>query len=107
MDNSVKSVNQNNTAGQDGQFQQSTSTQSSSAPIGSAHKEMGPVGTGMPEVKPSGSEISPELAKELREIGIKEIQERPNLPDDHKQIGINHAGDSVPARFWSLYIFLS
>jgi hypothetical protein len=105
MDNNAKVKNQNDSVnlGSD-QVQQVqinnsslSSAQSSQPVVGSLRKESAPLGQAMPEIKPSGPEAGHELAQELREIGVKETQQRPDLTNDHREIGMNHAGDSVPA----------
>jgi hypothetical protein len=65
-------------------------------PVGSVNKEVGPVSSAMSELRPAGSEVSHEISQELRDIGVEEKQDRPDLTDEHKELGVNHAGPHVP-----------
>ena len=74
---------------------QTTQGQSQVQGIGSIHKEQGPIETRLPEIiRPS--ESSPKVSQELKDIGIQARSDDINLTDEHKKIGITHAGESVP-----------
>lgn len=73
-------------------------------PVGSVAKELGPIGSSVevkPEVyiQPSGAETQPEVAVELKEYGVEAVtnQEKPQLTEHHKNIGLRPAKESVPA----------
>lgn len=64
-----------------------------SSPIGIPNKEIGPILSVVPEIKHEGSETKHGIDQELAELGVKEVQDRPDLtqvPD------VQHAGPSVP-----------
>ena len=63
------------------------------APVGGANKEMGPIPPVVPEIRPSGSEVKPKISKESTELGVKEVQDRPDLT---QIANMQHAGPSVP-----------
>lgn len=99
MDNSLP--NQTN---DDQNLQQTQSQQQPPAqPVGSVAKEHGPIGVSVeskPEeyIVPSGAEVEPVVSPELAEHGVEVVanREHPVLSDDHRQIGIQHAKESVP-----------
>lgn len=68
------------------------------APIqtGSLNKEASPINTGLPELKPAGPETRHSIDQELAELGIKEINDRPGLTGEHKEIGIEYSDPAVP-----------
>jgi hypothetical protein len=61
---------------------------------GVANKELGPVGVS--EIKPSGPEAKHEIGPELQKLGVQETKNAPDLPFEHKQIGMEHSGATVP-----------
>ena len=64
-------------------------------PVGSPNKETGPVGESISEfVKPS--ETEPQISQELKDIGIEEEKDAPDLTFEHKKAGIDHAGPYTP-----------
>lgn len=62
-------------------------------PVGTVHKEMGPPIAVVSEIKPAGAEVQHEINQESAELGVKEIQDRPDLI---KGVDMQHAGPSVP-----------
>lgn len=64
-----------------------------SAPVGTVNKEMGPVPSAVPEIRPAGPEVKHEISQESAGLGVKEIQDRPDLG---KVVDMRHAGPSVP-----------
>lgn len=93
MDNSLPNTTQN-----------SQQQQSPAQPVGSVAKEFGPIGASVeskPEeyIQPSGTETQPEVSAELQEHGVEAVtnQERPQLTEQDKKAGIEHAKESVPA----------
>jgi hypothetical protein len=70
---------------------------SSSVPVpqmGSLKKEA-PI-ISIPELKPAGSEVSHNISQELKDIGVEEKKDGPDLTFEHKKLGFEHAGPSVP-----------
>jgi len=61
------------------------------ASVGIANKEMGPIG--IAEIRPAGPEVKHEIDQESVELGVKEIQDRPDLT---QIVDMQHAGPSVP-----------
>ncbi|MDP2637646.1 MAG: hypothetical protein Q8P26_01130 [Candidatus Levybacteria bacterium] len=106
MDDKTKIMSQNGgVVNQGGQAQaqpqpvQKPADKPISSPVSAPNKEIGPVSVNssrVNEVSPAGPEVSHEVSQELKDIGVEEKKDRPNLTDDHKQMGINHAGASVP-----------
>lgn len=67
--------------------------------VGSANKEIGPLGESAPqlsEISPAGAEREHNLSQELKDIGVVETKDRPDLTEEHRQAGIEHAGPAVP-----------
>lgn len=63
-------------------------------PVGSANKEVGPVGATTSEfVKPS--ETQPQIDQDLAELGVEAKKDEPNIADEHKDF-IDHAGPHAP-----------
>jgi len=60
--------------------------------IGSLNKEAQPV-TGLPELKPAGTEVSHNLDQEIKDVGVEEKKDRPDLTE---AIDIQHSGPSIP-----------
>ncbi len=87
MGNDVKTVDQNPVAGSQAQ---------PLTPVGLANKETGPNTAVISELKPAGPEVKHEISQESKELGVAEIQDRPNLTSQHQEIGLEHAGPSVP-----------
>lgn len=71
----------------------SQNQQAPQSPVGSLHKEglVGPVDY----VKPS--EAEPVLTEEQIEAGVRTHPNNVDLTDEHKEIGLRHEGQSVPA----------
>lgn len=64
-----------------------------SSPVGVASKEVGPIPSIVSEIRPAGTEVKHDISKESAELGVKEIQDRPDLT---QVVDIQHAGPSVP-----------
>lgn len=65
----------------------------SNNPVGSLNKEKGPLGDFL---RPSDhADIGPEISQELESLNVRATNERPNLTDQHKGAGIEHAKESV------------
>lgn len=64
-----------------------------SAPVGMANKETGPIPSVVPEIMPAGPEVKHNIGQESTALGVKEIQDRPDLTEG---VDIRHAGPSVP-----------
>ena len=65
-------------------------------PVGSSNKEA-PISTvGLSELKPTGQEVEHKIDQELRELGVEEKKDRPNLTSEHKKLGLSHAEPHVP-----------
>lgn len=63
-------------------------------PVGSVNKEAGPVDATVSEfIKPS--ETQPQIDSELKEIGVKEVKDKPDLTFEHKELGVDHAGSNI------------
>lgn len=65
---------------------------------GSANKEMGPVGSSasqLTELQPAGAEVSHNISQELKDLGVEESKDKPDLTREHNQIGVSHAGPHV------------
>ncbi len=62
-------------------------------PVGVANKEIGPIPSVVPEIRPAGPEVKHEISQESVKLGVKEIQDRPDLT---QIINMQHAGPSVP-----------
>lgn len=103
MDDTAQNKVQSSTQGDDAATQVSPQQQQQQPPpqpVGSVAKEHGPVSTKVESfIEPSGAETQPEVSVELQEHGVEAIadQERPQLTESHKQVGIEHAKESVPA----------
>lgn len=67
-----------------------------SSPVGVANKETGSIPSIISEITPAGPEVRPNISQESVELGVKEIQDRPNLTFQHQQIGLEHSGATVP-----------
>jgi hypothetical protein len=68
-------------------------------PVSSPNKEFGSISgdtVQVNEISPSGAEINHEISQELKDIGVKEKEDRPNLTAEHKSLGIEHAGPHIP-----------
>lgn len=63
------------------------------APISPANKEMAPIG--IPEIGAAGIEAKPAISQESAELGVKEVQDRPDLT---QVVNMHHAGPSVPVQ---------
>ncbi len=61
-------------------------------PQGSLNKEIEP-SAGLPELKPAGSEVTHSIDQELKDIGIEEKKDRPDLT---QAVDIQHSGSSIP-----------
>lgn len=61
--------------------------------MGSLNKEAPIAATGLSEIRPSGPEVRHEISQESAELGVKEIQDRPDLV---QTVDIHHAGPHVP-----------
>ena len=59
-------------------------------PVGSSNKEVSPI-------MPSGAEVSHEINQELKDLGVEEKKDRPEIKDEDFQF-IQHAGPSVPVQ---------
>jgi len=66
------------------------------APVGIANKEMGPIPSVVPEIRPSGPEAGHNIDQSSTELGVKEVQDRPSLTSEHKEIGLEHSGATAP-----------
>ena len=77
--------------------------------VGSVHKEQGPVAKPNLSdfVKPQEAKQAPEISRELREIGVEVKDEALKLTDDHKNVGMQYSGESVPAQTASSGFFAS
>ena len=64
-----------------------------SAPVGVANKEVEPIPSVVPEIRPAGPEVKHEISQESAGLGVKEVQNRPDLTNT---TDIQHAGPSVP-----------
>lgn len=70
-----------------------------SSHVGSVQKERVPIS---PKVVSEISEIikaseeTPSVPTEVKEAGIEEVSDRLTLTDEHKALGIQHAGESTP-----------
>lgn len=62
-----------------------------SSPVGSPNKETGPVSTPISEL---ASEKEPQISQELKDMGVEEKNDRPDLTDKHKGL-VHHAGPHV------------
>lgn len=69
-------------------------------PVGSVQKEAGPISSveEASYVEPAGAERMLEISSELSEQGVEKSanQETPQLTEEHKRIGIQHAKESTP-----------
>lgn len=66
-------------------------------PQGSLNKEQSPIRADLSEfVKPAGPETSPSPSAEEKEAGVEVKSDRPDLTFKHKDLGVEHAGASVP-----------
>jgi len=63
------------------------------ASVGVVNKEIGPIPSVIPEIRPAGPEVKHEISQESAELGVKEIQDRPDLTEG---VDMQHAGPSVP-----------
>ncbi len=66
-------------------------------PVGSVAKEQGPLGVSE-FIKPSGAESTPVIPPEVAEHGVETVTdyEKPQLTQEHKEVGIHEAKESVP-----------
>ncbi|MBI4096329.1 MAG: hypothetical protein HY425_01285 [Candidatus Levybacteria bacterium] len=67
-------------------------------PAGSVNKEMGPVGAStaqVSELQPAGAEVGHAISQELKDLGVEETKERPDLAQTPN---VQHAGHSVPVK---------
>lgn len=62
--------------------------------MGSLNKEV-PLATGLSELRPSGPEINHKLDQELKELGVEERNDKPDLTFEHQEIGVKYAGSNV------------
>lgn len=101
MDDNTKILNQNTppvTQTDQVQPQPTVAPVQPSAPVGSVNKETGPIDvdkTQISELSPSGAEVSHEISQELKDIGVEEKKDRPDLTSEHKELGLDHAGPHV------------
>lgn len=67
-------------------------------PVGLPNKEAEPTRTSpLSELlTPAGPEVKHNISRELVELGVRETGNNPNLTQEHREAGINHAGESVP-----------
>lgn len=63
--------------------------------MGSLNKEA-PIATGLPELKPAGPEAKHDIDQQLKDLGVEEKKDSPDLTFEHKQIGLEHSGATVP-----------
>lgn len=61
---------------------------------GSLNKEV-PIATGLSEIMPAGPEVSHKIDQESAELGVKEVQDRPDLKPEHIELGVSHSGPNV------------
>ena len=64
-------------------------------PQGSLGKDVSSV-AGISELTPAGSGVKHNLDEELKGIGIEEKKDHLELDSEHEELGIKHAGASVP-----------
>lgn len=74
------------------EMQPQTPVQPVSSVRGGANKEVGPISV-VPELKPAGPEVKHEIHQESAALGVKEIQDRPDLTEG---INMQHAGPHIP-----------
>jgi len=84
MNGDVKVLDQNSTPPVSGNVVQPQ--------IGSLNKEVQPA-AGLPELKPAGSEVIHSIDQELKDVGIEEKKDRPDLT---QAIDVQHSGSSAP-----------
>lgn len=66
-------------------------------PVGSVHKEFGPTAVSTHEImQPAGEHVEPQLAPEVREVGVQAVKEVPDLTLHDKKSGIQVAKESTP-----------
>ena len=66
-------------------------------PTGNMLKEKAPIGQNFSEfVRPSGAEVIPNVPQEVSDVNVEVKSDKPNLTFEHKELGIDHAGPSVP-----------
>lgn len=67
-------------------------------PVSGPHKEYAPVEAPVREyVEPHASEIAPTLPSEVEEfVEVVENKEQPQLTDEHREVGIEHAPVATP-----------
>lgn len=59
------------------------------APVSVPHKESEPVGTSLDSVDLlKHSEVSPEIPQEIKEVGVSEVSEHPQISPDVKKLGV-------------------
>lgn len=63
------------------------------AGVGIANKEMGPIPSVVPEIRASGPEAKHSIDQELTGLGVKEVQDRPDLTFVPREI--EHSGPNV------------
>ena len=95
MNDDAKNVNQNMSSAVQADPTQPQVQVQPVASVGSVNKETAPVAAPNSEfIKPS--EAEPQVNKELKEAGVEVRSDSPNLTPEHKELGIDHAGPSVP-----------
>jgi len=95
MNDDAKNVNQNIPSAVQANPAQSQVQIQPVAPVGSVNKEANPVVAPNSEfIKPS--EAEPQVNKELKEVGVEVKSDSPNLTPEHKELGMDHAGPSIP-----------
>lgn len=94
MDDNTKIVNQTvNSVAQTDQAQPQASVQPT-APVGTVHKEMGPITSPVSEfVKPTDAE--PQIDQELADLGAETKKDEPNITGEHRDF-IDHAKQFTP-----------
>ncbi|MBI4089552.1 MAG: hypothetical protein HY424_02485 [Candidatus Levybacteria bacterium] len=98
MNNDDKTVNQNTSV--PSQPAQVPPDDGVVSPVGSPNKEISPAGINTPqsgELNPAGAEVKHNIGQELKEMGIEEKVDRPDLTKEHEKAGVRHAGPSIPA----------
>jgi hypothetical protein len=99
MDDNTKMMNQNTPqVVQDDQAQSQAVVQPVQPSVsgGMANKEIAPTPSTISELKPSGPEVNHEINQELKDIGVEEKKDSPDLTFEHKELGVDHAGPHIP-----------
>ncbi|MCL4354179.1 hypothetical protein M1349_01770 [Patescibacteria group bacterium] len=65
------------------------------SPVGSLNKEVGAFSR-EPIIRPS--EAAPKLHPEVAEAGVETVAEKPELKEEHRKVGIEHAKESTPVK---------